>query len=111
MAVWLTTLVHLWRTKGGRWVDVRDKGFAYVPRGGDYARLRHWGLIESQAGQPSAGRIQKGKWRPTELGALFVDGEEQVQQYVHLYLGKCIKFSGPEVSIHNILAKEEATSE
>jgi hypothetical protein len=100
MIRWLVSLVQVCRQEGGQWIDINHPLLKKM-RGGDYARLRHWGLIEPQQ-KTTASRVQTTKWRPTERGILFIDREERVPKYTHMYLGKCIGFSGPTMTVDEV---------
>lgn len=104
MARWLRDLVRLWRNRGGGWIQIDDPELAV--RGGDYARLRHWGLVRARSDNVANSPL-RGGWQPTELGALWVDGNAGVAKYAHLYLGRCVGFSGAEVMADDILRKED----
>lgn len=106
MVKWLVAITITWRERGGKWVDVNHPRLKPYYRSGDYAKLRHWSLVEhrNQSDKSNTDR-QIGLWMPTELGVNFVDGEERVKKYAHVYLGKCIQFSGPEISIWDILGE------
>ena len=81
------------------WVDIRE-----IPnvRGGDYAKLRFWGLLE----QAPKGDGTAGLWRPTVEGGQFVGCERRVGKYVHVYNGSPVQIdaeAGPYVSITDAL--------
>jgi hypothetical protein len=80
----------------GRWIPVEDiytKGQA-----GDYAKLRHWGLIEA-GDKRSAYRNSIGYWRITDLGKLFCDGAITIAKYAVIYDNQCIGFEGDQVNV------------
>ncbi len=58
--------------------------------GGDFAKLRFWGLIEADESEQvkDADKKSSGFWRITELGERFALGEVAVPKYVHLYDGR-----------------------
>jgi len=72
MAVWLLVLVRVWR-KTGTWVSVSEKPLVLYHKGGDYAKLKHWGLVVSAPTEPKDDKIGSGLWTPTERGCRFVD--------------------------------------
>jgi hypothetical protein len=73
--------------------------------GGDFAKLRYWGLIEEETHE----RVSKGKkcgtgrWRITGSGAQFVEGTATVQRHVWVYSGQALGFHGEHISIHDAL--------
>ena len=71
------------------WVDVKARD----TRGGDYAKLSHWGLAQRrELTSPDATRTS-GLWRPTARGTAFVRGELGVPSHVYLYNGNVLGFS------------------
>ena len=62
-------------TKPGEFIRIAD---AAVPRwwdgGGDYGKLRHWGLIEADTTTPDPSKKTTGYWRLTEAGRDFAMG-------------------------------------
>jgi len=69
-------------------------------RNGDYAKLRHWGLLRP------AGRA--GWWRLTRLGRAFVRGLAEVPATALTYNRKLVALVGEPVSIRDCLAKRSA---
>lgn len=80
-----------------RWVDIRR----LPARGGDYAKLRFWRLVEHQDPGSDSGR--SGLWRPTELGWRFARGQTTVPKFARVYRGQCLGFSGGRVSVRDCL--------
>lgn len=85
--LWLTLKwIEKCRAQGGSeigagdvWVDVREFG----ARGGDYAKVRHWGLAITRP--PTKGRTRdQGMWQPTSLGVDFARGKCSVPRQVFL---------------------------
>jgi hypothetical protein len=94
MARALIAMTHMPKSAEG-WVDVKS-----LPvRGGDYAKLRYWGLIEP--------RVVEGKmtgyWRLTVKGTRFVADRERVPKYARVYDGKLRALEGEEISIRQSL--------
>jgi hypothetical protein len=110
MARWLIWLVRTWKyadkarygstprfsfdrrfeegTPNGVWIDVRKSPV----RGGDYAKLSHWGLVEEKPHVPGTkkdnGAVDtkdSGMWRPTFKGIDFVYKRIEVPSHVILY--------------------------
>jgi len=79
MAEFLVLLVRRFRATKGQWVhtDTIDS------RGGDYAKLRHWGLIENKPNDDPS-KSSSGFWRPTQKGIDFVDRKISVPSHIHL---------------------------
>lgn len=57
-------------------------------RGGAFAKLAHWGLIESKTNDDTAKRMS-GLWCLTQLGKDFVERRARVPQRVYLYNKEC----------------------
>jgi len=88
---------------GGPWVEM-DK-FPRIqrrPGGGDFAKLRYWGLIEEMDNNDSAKR-SSGIWRITPDGMMFVRGHGRVKEAALIYNNACIGFSVEEVTIRGAL--------
>ena len=79
----------------GRWIDIKT----IDTRGGDYAKLRHWGLLERH------GEIE-GLWRVTPAGLEFAHDRERVPRYAHVLLGVCRGLSGSKIGIREALANK-----
>jgi hypothetical protein len=70
-------------------------------RGGDEARLQHWGIIK-----PSDVAIDgktRGYWMLTKPGVAFVRNKLAVHSYALIYAGKLIELRGDKVKIAEIL--------
>jgi len=61
-------------------------------RGGDYAKLRHWGLTEKREGRA-------GQWRITPAGRAFFEGKTTVANYLLMYHKDPLGFLGPEIRV------------
>jgi len=81
MAVLLIRTYHA--TNGGGWIHIQSRTDA---RGGDYAKLRYWGLVEPRGDQQDDGN-SSGFWRITDLGIAFVERRVKVFRYIYLYQG------------------------
>jgi hypothetical protein len=77
MAMGLVALVVI-HEKAGDWVHVSHPGLGRLTSGGDFARLRHWGLIQARPNTDSRKKSASGYWRPTDLGVAFAKGRETV---------------------------------
>lgn len=81
MAALLIRTYHA--TRAGDWIHIQSKTDA---RGGDYAKLRYWGLVEPRGDEQADGNWS-GYWRITELGCRFVERRIRVYKYIYLYQG------------------------
>ncbi len=69
------------------WVDVKN-----LFPGGDYAKLRYWGLIERS--------VDSGKWRVTQAGHAWLGGDGKVQETAVVEFESVLRFEGREVTAH-----------
>jgi hypothetical protein len=79
-------------------------------RGGDWAKLRYWELIEEKPPEKvlskrADGSKRVGMYRMTPKGHAFCKGEIKVQKSVLLYNDKLIEFGKGEVGIQDCLRK------
>lgn len=93
------------------WVHVgrymSEKNVPEAIRGGDFAKMRFWGLIEEKPEIRDDGSPRAGYYRITDLGKRFVRGEVRVPAYVFLYNEKPVKREVTEtVSIQEALGKK-----
>lgn len=72
-------------------------------RGGDFLKLRYWGLIQ-ESGAP-------GYWFVTPTGAAYVKGLTSAPQYAYVFDGRLLKLDGPFKSIAASLGKKFDYSE
>lgn len=107
MGTFLLDLIKKWnvvRDRGGDWVYSRD---VRRREGGDYAKLRHWGLVEMQ-GQENVvdtRRTSNGLFRPTVDGILFAGGSTRVPRSLLVRRNIVIGANTGRVSITDVLAK------
>lgn len=73
--------------------------------GGDFAKLRHFGLIRPRPRDPETGRKYDGYWKPTREGYRFVVGEIRVPSAVYLHNTKCLGIDKETISIREALGK------
>jgi hypothetical protein len=59
-------------------------------RGGDYALLRHWGLIEAAVGSRPDGCPRTGMFRITQHGKALVEGLTKIPKYLWIYRSKVV---------------------
>lgn len=86
-----------------RYYDCKDAPL----RGGDYAKLRFWGLIEKEPASehdnlPSG---YSGMWRPTPQGVEFANNRTRVQKYALVFDNKLFGFEGEYTCIEDCLPK------
>ena len=98
MAKWLQWLVDRFESDQ-MWIDAHGSPV----RGGDYAKLLYWGLIERAR---DGGKGQAGLWRPTPVGIAFVRDGTEVAKYAFVYLGKVEGLSDEKLTIGDILGRE-----
>jgi len=78
--------------EGKMWTDVPKQGPKWlVSKGGTFALLAHWGLIETAENFDKSKRTS-GMWRITPLGRQFVERRVQLPSHVYLYAGKVQHF-------------------
>jgi hypothetical protein len=90
-------ILLVWRfERTGNWVSAPDLDF----RGGDYAKVRFWGLADHKPNLNDPTKKESGLWRPTELGIKFAHKLESIPTYVHLnWNGKFEGTSGPQLFV------------
>jgi hypothetical protein len=81
----LLALARHYRDTDGQWAKIGVGGLA--TSGGDYSKMRWWGLIESppEDAERADGSARVGLWRITPLGVQFLRGEITVERYVYEY--------------------------
>jgi len=73
-------------------------------RGGDWAKLVHWGVIEAKPDeQRKDGSKRVGFYRLTQRGRDFVDGRIRVPKHVLIYNSKFYGFGDKTVSVQEAL--------
>jgi len=82
-------------------------------RGGDYAKLRWWKLIEQKILREDEKEEKRdsGKWRVTRRGFDFVEGKISVSREVMIYNNQNFGFSNDEIKIQNALSSKFNYSE
>lgn len=83
------------------WIEFKPKHKAR-DGGGDFAKLRHWGLVEQQTNEDDTKRTS-GFWRPTEKGMEFVDKKIKVASHIFIQTGVVKGFSESEIDIEGAL--------
>lgn len=96
MAHFLCLLVLKFRGSG-TWIDIKTIDV----RGGDYAKLQYWELIENKPNTDSAKRTS-GLWKPTQKGIDFVDRKIGVPSHARVVDGVLKGFSKGTVYIDEV---------
>lgn len=96
MAIALLSLYKAPKTPEG-WVDIK----ALDVRGGDYAKLRYWALVE-QRRNTDAKKKWSGMWRLTQLGMKFTMDRARVPKYARVYNQKFLGLAGDDVGIREV---------
>ena len=99
MARFLIWLVRTSRDTPGGWVDIRR----CPVRGGDYAKLLHWGMV-AHAEDKDGGK-RSGMWRPTEQGVEFAHSVTRVPSHVFLLTGQVDGWASTTTDIRGALGK------
>lgn len=122
MARWLIWLVRTWDHKfepcmlktvdNAAWIDIRLSPV----RGGDYAKLLHWGLVQHKLDvlekkNGAKDTRDSGFWRPTFKGIDFVKGGTQMASHVYLYDNVKIGEEKQLISIQDALGKKHSYKE
>ena len=85
-------LIQIYRHAGTEWTRVQD--IPSGPKGGDYAKLRFWGLLEPR-GDVSEDGNSAGWWRVTDKGRAFVLDQAVVPSHVGTYNNKTYPLRDP----------------
>jgi len=109
MAYALVLIYRAFRGERQEWLHVPD----YLTevcrtgptiRGGDWAKLVHWGLIEPKSDEiRSDGSKRVGFYRITQRGRDFVEGRIRVPQHVLIYAERCMGTSEETTSLEEAL--------
>jgi len=75
--------------------------------GGDFTKLRYWGLIEQRPGLEDPDKKNDGHWRITQIGRDFVEGKKTIIKYCHVYNNVVGYRDGPQITIHDALGKDK----
>lgn len=84
------------------WIDIRLSPV----RGGDYAKLLHWDLVEQKTNGEGRDTRDSGLWRPTFKGIDFVHRRVAVPSHVYLYDNLKLKEENNLISITDALGKK-----
>lgn len=98
-------LIAMWNKSGQDWVKV--PGLTNAPKGGDYAKMRFWGLIENRPeDRREDGSSRTGWWRITDLGRDFVLGRMTIVNHAHIYNNEPLRHDGTSMNIRDALGKK-----
>jgi hypothetical protein len=79
-----------------------EDGYGFLPaidpKTGDAAKMVHWGLIEEEKTRREDGG-RAGWWRITPLGVQWLRNQTSVPRYAHIYDGRCLRLSGPPLTV------------
>lgn len=89
MVAFLLWLVGEWERAGSerQWIDVAP--FIATQRGGDYAKIRLWGLAELRDASGEGRTRTDRHWRPTAAGILAANGAP-IRSHAAVYNGAAI---------------------
>ena len=99
MAYALILIYRAFRNGPDVWLHVpeylsRNSLFGVVVRGGDWAKLVHWGLIVSKGDEVRDDKSPRtGLYKITDLGRAFVEGRVSVPRYAYIYNEQCLRMS------------------
>ncbi len=102
-STWAACLLGIYASPE-EWVHANDFRPPGV-KGGDYAKMRYWGLIEpsreSEHHDPT--KKDSGLWRLTHLGVQFCRDGLRIQRTVKVYNNVVQGYDGEFVTIHDVL--------
>jgi hypothetical protein len=111
-ARWLIWLVQTYERELARysrahgdpsiWIDIQHAPL----RGGDYAKLSHWGLVERKGGKEPKAHRGSGLWRPTAKGIDLAYDRINVPSHVVLLRGSKLRFLQTRITIRQALGKD-----
>jgi len=71
--------------------------------GGEFAKLRHWGLIEQQENNNNKKKRTSGFWAITPKGREFVLSNIKIPKYYEIYNNNILEFSNELITIKQAL--------
>ena len=87
------------------WVHIE----AFRPKshtsGRDFCIVKHWGLAEAKASDPSDEKRSSGMWSLTYNGMRWLEGKINIDKYVHVFDDHVMEFDGEKISILHALGK------
>lgn len=91
-----------------KWVHVPSllNGHGSAARGGDWAKLWWWGLLQPRPGRRRDGSRRTGYWRLTTDGVDFASERIEVPRYVYIYNGEALDRDDDSwIDIHDALGE------
>ena len=88
--------------KGEVWVHAIKE---LKPVNGDYAKLRHWGLLEKKIENDTENKAS-GYWRITHKGVQFIKGYVTVSEKIRLYNNKFYGYTGKHITLKEALGNK-----
>jgi len=110
MARSLIKLYLATETTGSEWIHSSAFGVEAIG-GGDYGKLKFWGLIQLQANKDNPKKHTSGMWRITNSGINFVTRRTAEKKYCLIYNDTCYGFEGPVINIDEALGEHFNYSE
>ena len=104
-AIALVQLVKLWLLSDKTWIHVTELPIMHGRHGGgDFAKLEHYGLIESKPSESPGAKRCSGMWKPTETGCEFEEGDTKLPTALLIYNNKVVGYDeGSMISIYDVL--------
>jgi hypothetical protein len=84
---------------GVEWANVRD----CPVRGGDYGKIKHWGLTELKPNDDDPKKRTSGLWRLTERGRRFAENAVELPTHRYVYNDRCYGSSETTTNITDAL--------
>jgi len=75
-------------------------------RGGDFAKLVHWGALIPKPEIRNDGSNRAGFYKITKTGLDFVDGKIKLAKHIHLYAGRFCGFSTELTTFRQALGED-----
>lgn len=101
MARFLIWLVREFEARP-RWIDWHEA--PSILRGGDYAKLQYWGMIEN-CPNDNPGQRTSGLWRPTELGVEFAHMRRRAASHAYVFNNSVVRFEDQYITIEDALGE------
>jgi len=89
----------------------REKGWLHPIKdfktiNGDYAKLRHWGLLRKNENNTDPSVKASGLWAITIAGISFIEGDCLVPEKVKLFNNQFYGYSGEQITIRQALGNK-----
>ena len=88
-----------------------DLEIPYAVKGGDFAKLKFWKLLERQIGERDDGSARNGYWKITQKGYDFISGKAKIPKFINLYNQKFYGYAGELIDIKEALGNKFNYSE